>query len=375
MKISFTHIEVTGSVLTAQADSSLSVSVKSNNNAINPTVKLVSSNNNVFEYGYSFWANPGDSLVITPSSNTLLFYPRSTKVNVHTQEKCVDKLPNFDGRTGKYFEGKIEPPMSGVKVVVYSKDTREVISTVVSTEAGSYVAGPLYDDIQYELTASLEGYNFVRSGDNFEAIELAKLTISVVDNEGNIINGAVLLSLTSDEGFRRNNITDIESGKFTFEDLFPGNYYLKPLLKEYNFNPSNMEIEVIAGSEIKKTITAIRVAYSCFGSVRSLNLLPEKLLTIQAKSVDGSEVEETQSDENGNFRIRGLKPTKEYQVTVKSGAKVDRSSPSQYQFVVPTGDVRDINFTIFKKFNRYELTGAVIVNNPDWISTVHVSFN
>ena len=41
---------------------------------------------------------------------------------------------------------------------------------------------------------------------------------------------SVLLSLSGDDGYRNNSITGV-GGRFTFDDLFPGSFYLRPLLK------------------------------------------------------------------------------------------------------------------------------------------------
>lgn len=42
--------------------------------------------------------------------------------------------------------------------------------------------------------------------------------------------GSVLLSLSGDDGYRNNSISGA-SGTFLFSDLFPGSFYLRPLLK------------------------------------------------------------------------------------------------------------------------------------------------
>ena len=41
---------------------------------------------------------------------------------------------------------------------------------------------------------------------------------------------SVLLSLSGDDGYRNNSITGV-GGRFNFKDLFPGSFYLRPLLK------------------------------------------------------------------------------------------------------------------------------------------------
>lgn len=46
---------------------------------------------------------------------------------------------------------------------------------------------------------------------------------------------SVLLSLSGDDGYRNNSISGT-GGYFLFDNLFPGNFYLRPLLKVLNKN-------------------------------------------------------------------------------------------------------------------------------------------
>lgn len=154
---------------------------------------------------------------------------------------------------------------------------------------------------------------------NFHALKLAQIVVTVKDlSNGSPVSG-VLLSLSGEGGYRNNNATKA-NGQFAFVDLFPGTYYLKPLLKEYQFDSASKTIEVAEGSTQHSTLQATRVAYSCFGSVVALNGEPEKGITVEAVGPRG-EYEETQSDASGAFRIRGLQPTVTYQIRVKDQRK------------------------------------------------------
>lgn len=66
---------------------------------------------------------------------------------------------------------------------------------------------------------------------------------------------------------------------------------------------------------------ATRVAYSVYGTVRSLNRDAEASVVVEAGVVDQSgrsePVEETLSDSNGDYRLRGLSPGKQYRIRVK----------------------------------------------------------
>lgn len=44
---------------------------------------------------------------------------------------------------------------------------------------------------------------------------------------------SVLLSLSGDDGYRNNSVSEA-GGMFLFSNLFPGTFYLRPLLKVYS---------------------------------------------------------------------------------------------------------------------------------------------
>ena len=75
-----------------------------------------------------------------------------------------------------------------------------------------------------------------------------------------------------------------------------------------------------------------RVAFSCYGIVTSLNGEPESSVAIEAVGVGESCTEyqeESSSEANGQFRIRGLLPQCEYIVGLKSvhGSNIERTLP------------------------------------------------
>jgi len=131
------------------------------------------------------------------------------------------------------------------------------------------------------------------------------------------------------------------------------------------------------GLDEKVTISAKRVAYSCFGKVRSLNGEAEKFVPVEAVSATG-EVEETQTDAEGNFRLRGLQPGKEYRVRVKATAdqRIERAAPSDGYLVTlaaneALADVQNQDFLVFRRLPKTDLTGEVTAE-PHVLSTLKV---
>lgn len=50
-----------------------------------------------------------------------------------------------------------------------------------------------------------------------------------------------------------------------FEQLISGEYYLKPLLKEYRFEPEQMTLRIEQGNRLNVVFVAFRVAFSAYG--------------------------------------------------------------------------------------------------------------
>lgn len=76
------------------------------------------------------------------------------------------------------------------------------------------------------------------------------------------------------------------------------------------------------------------MAFSAYGKVTSLNGEPEEQMVVYARGIGNCSeyTEETTSEQNGNFRIRGLRPYCSYDIKVKSGnvetVVIERTTPS-----------------------------------------------
>jgi hypothetical protein len=76
------------------------------------------------------------------------------------------------------------------------------------------------------------GFYLKSIGDNsFSCQKLGKIVVTILAGEGaEEVLPSVLLSLSGDDGYRKNAATSAGAG-FSFNDLFPGSFYLRPLLK------------------------------------------------------------------------------------------------------------------------------------------------
>lgn len=75
-------------------------------------------------------------------------------------------------------------------------------------------------------------YHLKQLGPNsFACQKLSKISVRIYSmDEANQPMPPVLLSLSGEDGYRNNTISE-SGGFFLFDNLFPGNFYLRPLLK------------------------------------------------------------------------------------------------------------------------------------------------
>ncbi|CAI6000500.1 unnamed protein product [Closterium sp. NIES-64] len=249
-----------------------------------------------------------------------------------------------------------------------------------SVEGEMFVVGPLNDDATYHVELQKTGYVFKALGDNsFEAQKLASITVKIaMSAEISTANEplpSVLLSLTGDASFRRNEATSPGQNVFAFEGLFPGSYYLRPVLKEYEFSPAARPINLQSGQEVDVAFTAKRVAFSVLGSVHSLSGAPQAGVQVEAREVvsggggsQSSHYEMAVTNEDGEYRLRGLRPGGSYlvEVAVRAGSAKDSTSLPRFERASPnealltiTGDVPNVNFVVFNSPPGVTITGAV----------------
>ncbi|CAM6102957.1 unnamed protein product [Calypogeia fissa] len=332
-------------------------------------------------YKYAHWAQLGDRLEFLPrhtggsssggpGGEKVLFYPKYQKVHVET-DSCQPEISVFNGRPGVYIAGSVVPPLAGVNITISpqrdseagSLKSGEIALWTLSEEDGTFRAGPLYDDTGYSVQAMKEGFYLKSIRNNvFSVQKLGQIVVNIIPGEGaEEFLPAVLLSLSGDDGYRKNAATG-SGGAFVFENLFPGSFYLRPLLKEYIFSPSAQAIEVGSGEIKEVKFSAQRFAYSVLGTVTSLSGRPEEGVSLEARS-DNGYYEETTSDSEGKYRLRGLLPETIYTIRplVKEGTplKMERSSPSSITLKVTENDTTGVQFVIFEEAPTTILTGTV----------------
>lgn len=329
-------------------------------------------------YNFSHWGRRGEEFEITPVSSELLFYPENKLVTI--SDDCPAAWAEFEGRKGVFIEGQITPPLSGVQIVISAGGEQPITDIKVETDTnGKYRVGPLHGGVEYSLAASKAGFVLSpaagKKGD-FQALKLGQIDITVTDEDGQPLS-AVLLSLSAGQ-FRSNNLT-LENGSMVFANLGPGQYFFRPMLKEYTFTPPSQMIDVGEGSIVQLQVKGKRVAFSCFGAISSLNGEPEKGVAVEAIGLESCESfqEETVSDQEGQYRLRGLQPGCMYRVRVKIGDSnphIERASPSFIDIQVSSTDLQNVNMIAFRHINQFEITGNVDTDSK-FVSSLKVTLS
>jgi hypothetical protein len=307
-------------------------------------------------FAYNFWA-PLDSRMavsiapVAESSpiNTILFNPNF--VSALPSQTCPIVMETISGQVGVFLSGSTSPAVSGATVQVTNGDD---VTTGLTDASGAYRVGPLFETEDYTVTLHAHGYAFTsQDGLNFVATKLAQLRVELADTQGAIV-------MLSGKGIRYNNRT--ESGDLLYPSLPPGEYIVRPLLKEYEFSPAVQTIDLQPEQTETASFSATRVAFSVFGTVRTLVGEPLAGIVVEAREdkLASPRAEEAESDSEGNFHIRGLQPGSTYIVTVKSGPPaVDRSYPMSHTVLVSAEDTMDIDFIAFPPLTKFDLMGTV----------------
>ncbi|KAG1338774.1 nodal modulator 1 [Cocos nucifera] len=329
-------------------------------------------------YEYSIWSNLGEEFIFAPRDSRtsigkkILFYPRQRLVSV-TIDGCQAPIPPVVGQVGLYLEGSVSPALAGVNIRILAAGESSYAplqkgDLAFETETGpdgSFTAGPLYSDTTYNIEASKPGYHVRKVGSNsFTCQKLGQIVVNIYDGaEAGELLPSVLLSLSGEDGYRNNSVSSA-GGTFVFDNLFPGSFYLRPLLKEYAFSPSAVAIELDSGESKVIDFYATRVAYSAMGSVSLLAGQPKEGVYVEARSESKGYYEEATTDSLGNFRLRGLLPDTTYLVKVVAKdylrvTAVERASPDSVVIKVGSEDIRGLDFVVFEQPERTILSGHV----------------
>ena len=331
--------------------------------------KLQISLENIKETPFEFYTKPNTQFSILPTIElesipksvyeTLLIMPKTKNLNV--KEECNEDSNNmkFLIKTGLIIEGKVTPAMEEVEITAYNKNDNSIVANAITDKNGKYKIGPLSMDDSYELKAIKEGYKIVQSENNqfnFKCEKLSFLKVKVQDDKERPLQGVFLSLSSADRGFRVNNNTNSE-GYFNFLELYSGDYYIKPLLKEYEFDQQQKLVTIKGGEHIEILLKAKRVAFSIFGKVNNLNKEKVEGLYVQAINQKTKIIQETTIDKNGEYRLKGLIPGETYSIKVKipSSSNIEKALPISIPITLKKEDTFNVDFVVLQRSKKIDI--------------------
>ncbi|CAD7014627.1 nodal modulator 3 [Ceratitis capitata] len=330
-----------------------------------------------FAFRYDSHLPPKEILRITPHSDTLLFSPLYKEIE--GSNDCVDVAFNFVAQQGLIISGIVQPPIKDTKITLSYPNNPELSAQITHTNInGEFKFGPIDEKLGYDLKADKESYvfsEFSRETSSFSAHKLCEIIVKVKDDEGNTLSG-VLLSLSGSESYRKNLVTGEEP--IVFHSLSPSRYFLRPMMKEYKFEPTSKIIDIQDGQTEELVFVGKRVAYSIFGSINSLNGDPFAQINIEAISDELCQYqqEETTSEINGQYRLRGLQPGCTYFVKPKDVGKIDanvaRSIPNSREVKVEQSDVRGVDLIAISSITFVDVVARVTATLNEHYKTFRI---
>ncbi|KAL4228821.1 hypothetical protein ACF0H5_011861 [Mactra antiquata] len=328
------------------------------------------------EYKFSHWTRSGEKLSVTVKSSEMLYNPPTMDVTI-PGDVCPGEMIQFTGERGLFIIGHITPALGDVLVTVYDSEDRVNPVNAVTNEKGDFNIGPLHKGYDYVVKAEKDGYILEKDEDEmavFKARKLCRINVKIMGEKDEPLSD-VLLSLSGGKQYRSNNLTT-QDGTMAFLNLSPGQYFLRPMMKEYKFEPSSQMLEVKEGTTMDVSIKGVRTAYSCYGEVTSLNGEPEAGVFVEALGRDDCSQyqEESKTEVNGNYRIRGLQPHCTYEVRLKIGdmnKHIERAAPKSRFVQVENSDFIGVNIIAFRRMNQMDISGNVVTES-EYLPTLKV---
>lgn len=332
---------------------------------------------NYHVYQHDFFLEQGEKITLAPVSEIMLFTP--TTLEVIGASDCTDVSNKIRARKGLLINGKTTPPIKDAKITLLFPNNPEMSSLVALTnDNGNFRFGPIDPSIAVELSAEKESYVFSafdKTTNSFSGHKLCEIIVTVKDDAGNRLPG-VLLSLSGAESYRKNLVTG-EDGTIKFHSLSPSEYYLRAMMKEYEFKPNSKLIQVNNGATVNEELRGTRTAFSIFGSITSLNGEPFPKVSVEAATDErcGNHIEESTSETNGQYRIRGLHPGCQYKVHVRTdgpSSNVDRSIPNEKVVNIEKEDVRDVNMIAISPISFVDVTIRVLASDNEYYKSLKI---
>uniref|UniRef100_A0A158Q644 Nodal modulator 1 n=1 Tax=Dracunculus medinensis TaxID=318479 RepID=A0A158Q644_DRAME len=324
------------------------------------TIKVSSYSSGEFDFVYHLPISDSGTVSLTPTSDIYLFNPESYIFEFSGE--CHDTTVSFVAIRGVFLEGQIHPPLEDVDIRLVHKVDPDFVRKAKTNSKGQFRIGPLQSLDNVNIVAAKDGYKFEKTKDFgiLKAKKLSHLQVFATDIESKVPLGNVLLSLSGVENYRSNNILD-DTGKITFVGLHAGEYFLRPILQEYQFEPATTAVVVSEEETVVVELKGHRFAYSVYGKISYLGGQPVASIVVEAVSEQCSQLqEEDMTSEKGEYRIRGLRPNCFYRLVLKSTDRQRlQSYPTHCDVSVTNDDIKNIDFALTHISRPVDIIGSI----------------
>ena len=141
----------------------------------------------------------------------------------------------------------------------------------------NFSIGPFKNNETYVIELFKESYEFMQVEETdkegnlhfrLSSLEISSIVVNVVNkDDGAPISGVSLYVTSTDKGNNQKYYVQTNNEGIIRKNLLMGQYFVKAVLKEYSFEPSQQIINLSEGQNLKLTLKAKRVAFSVLGSV------------------------------------------------------------------------------------------------------------
>ncbi|KAG5674083.1 hypothetical protein PVAND_004070 [Polypedilum vanderplanki] len=315
----------------------------------------------------------GETIKLTPKSEQMLFKPPSTEIRGAAAD-CVDVAFNFIATKGLVINGKTKPAIDQTVITLsFPKNNELSPITTLTNKNGEFKFPTIDPTVDYELKAEKESYVFQdydATRNIFEGHKLCEIIVRVKDEEAKELANAVI-SMSGDN--YRKNLPTASNGEIKFHSLKPGKYFLRAMMKEYEFKPNSQTIDIKDGETLTIDLSAKRVAYSVFGKITTLS--GDSFGSVSVEAISTSEKcsnhqEEATTEFNGQYRIRGLQTGCDYKIRLQKNSNVDRSLPAERKIHVETIDTQNVNFIAINPINICDVIVKIRSKTNDYYKTL-----
>jgi len=304
-----------------------------------------------------------DSSSVAEISVVAPYYAEPPKLTIPSFSTCSESALQFEIIKGIEYKGRVFPPIMDVTVIAYSNG--KIISVVSTNINGEYSLGSFPSNQNISIAANKTYYQLTqRSGTyDFDAIKLSSISV-IFENGSNLKTEGILLAISRSDGYKNSFIMEKSQEEATITDLVPGVYFVKPILREYQFTPSQVLVEMKASSHQTISFSVNKTRFGISGIVQRITGEPEPDVEITAMHPNGeTQIEVT--DAQGKFRIGGLIPNQTYTLIPHTSATSAASKVTPLQIKVRLGeeDYQGVRFLSIKQSQRYDILGDINIDS------------